>query len=92
MSESTTSPAFSGSPRRYRRLAWLLGVGSHLLLYGGMVLIEFVWRGRDWILGAGPIAFTVVSALLLTLLSYHSLMFVDGQYQGARRRPHRQTP
>ncbi|NGY04262.1 hypothetical protein [Solimonas terrae] len=86
MSDNVPSPVFSGSPRRYRRLALLLGIGSHALLYGGMVLIEWVWHGRAWIVGSGPIAFTAVSALLLTLLGYHSLMFVDAQYPPAARR------
>lgn len=87
MNDRPAPLAFSGSPQRYRRLALLLGIGSHALLYGGMVLIEFTWHARDWILGDGPITFTVVSALLLTLLSYHSLMFVDAQYPSAARRP-----
>lgn len=91
MNDDPAPPAFSGSPQRYRRLAWLLGIGSHALLYGGMVLIEFAWHGRDWILDAGPITFTIVSALLLTLLSYCSLMFVDAQYESAMHRPSAHT-
>src|SRR3546814_4564791 len=48
-------PMFSGTPRKYRRIAWLLAISTHAFLYGGLLLIEYVWRGRDWLLGAKPI-------------------------------------
>ena len=44
---------FSGTPRRYRRLAWLLALATHCYLYLGLVLIEYVWHGRTWIFGTG---------------------------------------
>src|SRR3546814_18221424 len=80
-------PMFSGTPRKYRRIAWLLAISTHAFLYGGLLLIEYVWRGRDWLLGAKPIVFTVFSMLLFARLCHRSLMYVDTQYgRGSRWR------
>lgn len=73
-------PAFSGTPRRYRRIAALLAIGTHAFLYGGLLLMEYGWHGRDWLLGAKPIAFTLMSMLLFAQLCHRSLMFVDARY------------
>src|SRR3546814_16342032 len=66
-------PMFSGTPRKYRRIAWLLAISPHAFLYGGLLLIESVWRGRAWLLGAQPIVFTVFSMLLFAQLCPRSL-------------------
>src|SRR3546814_10190615 len=48
-------PMFSGTPRKYRRIAWLLAISTHAFLYGGLLLIEYVWRGRAWLqIGRAP--------------------------------------
>lgn len=74
-------PPFSGTPRKYQRIAWLLAISTHAFLYGGLLLIEYGWHGRDWLLGAKPIAFTLVSTLLFAQLCYRALMVVDAQYR-----------
>ena len=51
----TGEPSFSGTPRRYTRLAWLIAFATHAYLYLGMVLIEYVWHGRTWVFGVRPI-------------------------------------
>jgi hypothetical protein len=71
---------FSGSVARYRKLAWLCGLGTHAYLYLGMYLVEYVWHDRAWIARWPAIVGTCVSALLFTRLCYVSFMSGDARW------------
>jgi hypothetical protein len=79
------SREFSGNPARYRKLAWLCGLGTHAYLYLGMFLVEYVWHDRSWILRWPALAVTLVSALLFTRLSYVSFMTSDARWGSGSR-------
>ena len=85
MSKQHTPREFSGSEARYRKLAWLCGLGTHVYLYLGLFLIEYVWHDRGWVLRWPVIAATLVSALLFTRLCYVSFMSGDARWGAGSR-------
>ncbi|RLP52380.1 MAG: hypothetical protein D6160_21270 [Ketobacter sp.] len=68
---------FSGSPKHYLSIAFAIGAGTHVWLYGGLFIIEYWWHGRDWIIGWKPITFSLLSAAVLTRHTYQSIMGLD---------------
>lgn len=73
-----TAP-FAGSPKQYLKIAFAIGIGTHVWLYGGLLVIEYLWHGRDWIIGWKPIVITLASAAFLTRHCYQSIMGLDSQ-------------
>ncbi len=74
-------PPFSGTPQRYWRVAVAMGVLSHAYLYFGLLLIEYVWWGRDWMLQGPAIVTTLGSALALTVFAYVAMMYLDVRWE-----------
>lgn len=70
---------------RLRNIALLLGLGTHLYLYGGMVAIVYGWRGETWIFGWKIVTAATLSAVAISLYSYRSMKQLDARYgRGSR--------
>ena len=80
MSSETELPAFSGTPRRYMKVALAIGVLSHAWLYAGLYVVEHLWLGREWITRAPAVCGTVVSAGVLTVYAYIAIMNLDARW------------
>lgn len=70
---------FSGTPKRYLKLAFLLGFGSHILIYSGLFVVEYLWHSRDWIIGWKMLLVAFLSAAFLTRHCYQSILGLDAR-------------
>jgi len=71
---------FPGNPRLYKRIAVGIAVGLLVWLYGGLMLIRYLWDGDtsllDWKIALGAVVFTAWYARF----AYRWMMRADSQY------------
>ncbi len=82
--ETPSYPEFSGTPARYKKIAYTAAVVINLYLYLGMVLILYVVNGKDWILGWKPAVIAVVFAFVFARIAFGWMMRLDAQYGSGR--------
>ncbi len=82
--ENSTYPEFSGSPERYRKIAYGGAVAINLYLYLGMILIIYGLHGQDWILGWKPALIAVLFTFFFARIAFGWIMRLDAQYGSGR--------
>ena len=82
--EMSNYPEFSGSPERYRKIAYGGAVLINLYLYLGMVFIIYFINGQEWILGWKPALIAVLFTIALARIAFGWIMRLDAQYGSGR--------
>ncbi len=70
---------FSGSPKKYKKIAVVGSIILNTYLYLGMVGLIYVLNDQDWILGWKPISIATVFAILFARIAYGWIMKLDAQ-------------
>lgn len=84
-SQTDLQVAFAGTPQRYRYIALAVGLGTHVYLYCGMLIIRVFWQDKSWVLSWPFIAGMLASAFCLSFLSYRTMMRLDARFVGESR-------
>ena len=71
---------FPGNPTFYKRFAIYSTIGLYIWLFGGLVLIQYFWAGKTWLLGWKPVIFSILFALWYGRTAYKWMMRLDAQY------------
>lgn len=74
------TPPFSGNPRLYLRIAAISTVALVVWLYGGTVLIQYLWSGKTTLLAWKPMLAVAIFAAWYGRFAYRWMMRLDGQY------------
>jgi len=76
----TMTTPFPGNPKLYLRIAVLSTIALVVWLYGGTVLIQYLWSGKTSLLGWKIMLAVAVFALWYGRFAYRWMMRLDGQY------------
>jgi len=76
----TMTTPFPGNPKLYLRIAVLSTIALVVWLYGGTVLIQYLWSGKTTLLGWKVMLAVIVFALWYGRFAYRWMMRLDGQY------------
>jgi hypothetical protein len=71
---------FPGTPRLYKRIAVSMAVGLLIWLYGGLVLVRYLWNGDTHLLSWKVALFAVLFAAWYARFAYRWMMRADGQF------------
>jgi uncharacterized membrane protein YesL len=71
---------FPGNPKLYKRIVIATTIGLFVWLYGGVVLVQYLWNGEtallDWKVALGAVLF----ALWYARFAFRWMMRADSQY------------
>lgn len=71
---------FSGTPKKYLRIAVGGSIALNLYLYLGMVGILYYGHDQAWILGWKPILVAVLFTVIFARIAYRWIMRLDAQF------------
>jgi len=71
---------FPGNPRLYKRIAIAVAVWLLVWLYGGLVLVQYLWNGETRFLNWKVALFAILFAAWYARYAYRWMMRADSQF------------
>ena len=71
---------FSGTPKKYLRIAIIFSIVLNSYLYFGLALVLYWHNGQTWMFGWKPILITVLFAVFFARVGYRWMMRLDAQF------------